>query len=83
MYGLFLSDEAWLNGTNALLGIVTVAAVFAIGAAIFHDVVLKFRQRARARQHFVFDQHALHVPEFGLTMADGGEPVNDKPESKN
>jgi len=82
MYGLLLSDEAWLKGTNALLGIVAALAVIAICSAIFHDIMLKFRERAKARRHFVYDQHLFRVPELGLTMADGGEPLNNKPESK-
>ena len=72
MYALLLSDEAWLNGTNALLGIVAAIALLAIGSAIFHDIMLKIRERAKARRHFVYDQHLFRVPELGLTMADGG-----------
>jgi hypothetical protein len=77
---MFLSDEAWLNWTNALLGIAAGVALLAICAAVFHDVLTKMRERARARRHFVFDQHSIHVPDLGLTMADGGEPLNGKPE---
>ena len=84
MFALLLSDEAWLNATNALLGIVAGIALIAIASAVFHDVLLNIRKRAQERQHFVFGQHALHVPELGLTMADGGEPINARePESKN
>jgi hypothetical protein len=84
MFGLLLSDESWLNATNAFLGIVAGIALIAIGSAVFHDILVNIRKRARERQHFVFNPHALHVPELGLTMADGGEPVNgDQPESKN
>ncbi len=82
MFALLLSDEAWLNATNALLGIVVAVSVIAIGGAIFHDVLNKFRERSAARQHFVFDHHAMHVPELGLTMADGGEPIDEKHEPK-
>lgn len=74
MFALLLSDEAWLNATNALLGIVTVIAVVAIGGAIFHDVMSKVRSR---RRHFVFDSHSMHAAELGMTMADGGEPIDD------
>lgn len=80
MLAFLLSDEAWLNATNALLGVVSAIAVIAIGGAVFHDLMLKVRAR---RRHFVFDTHAMHVPELGLTMADGGEPVDEgKPEKK-
>ena len=83
MFGLLLSDEAWLNGTNALIGIVAGIALVAICSAVFHDIMINIRKRAQARQHFVFDHHAMHVPELGLTMADGGESVNHKAETKN
>ncbi len=80
MFAFLLSDEAWLNATNALLGIVTAIAVIAIGGAVFHDVLAKIRQR---RQHFVYDSHSMHVPDLGFTMADGGEPIGeDHPEKK-
>ena len=81
MFGLLMSDEAWLNGTNALLGLVCAVALIAIAGAISQDVLEKIRKRAAARQHFVLDRHSVHIPELGLTMADGGEPINDKPSS--
>lgn len=84
MFALLLSDETWLNATNALLGIVAGVALIAIGGAVFHDILANIRKRTQERQHFVFTPHALHVPELGLTMADGGEPIDtDNPESKN
>jgi hypothetical protein len=82
MFNLLLSDESWLNATNALLGIVTLACVVGLGAALFHDLANKVRSRAQERRHFVFDDHALQVPDLGLTMADGGESVNSEPEQK-
>ncbi len=74
MFGLLLTDEAWLNLTNATLGIVTLVCVIAIAGAVFHDVANKIRERTRARAHFLYDNHTLAVPDLGLTMADGGEP---------
>lgn len=77
MFTAFISDEAWLNGTNALLGIVAGLALLAIAGAILHDVLQNARQRTQTRQHFVFDPHVANIPELGLTMADGGEPTDD------
>ena len=47
------------------------------GGVVFHEVANRIRSRARERGHFVYDQHAVHVPELGLTMADGGEPTGE------
>ena len=47
MFGLLMSDATWLNVTNAVLGIVTLTALLAIGAAIFHDIANKARARVR------------------------------------
>ena len=82
MFTLLLSDESWLNATNALLGIVTLVCVIGLGAAIFHDVASKVRARAAERRHFVFDEHALHVPELGLPWRTAANPSTPQPEEK-
>lgn len=82
MFALLLSEEAWLNATNALLGIVVFACVVAIGGAIFHEVASRVRARAQARNHFVFDAHSVNVPDLGFTMADGGEPYKEDDQKK-
>ena len=64
----------WLNITDIVLGLVTLACVLIVGTAIAREVLARVANRARA------DSHALAVPELGLTMADGGEPIH--PESK-
>lgn len=82
MFALLMSGEAWLNATNALLGIVVFACVIAIGGVLFHEIANRVRARAAERGHFVYDQHAVHVPELGLTMADGGEPTEEREPEK-
>ncbi len=82
MFALLISDEAWLNGTNAMLGIVAAIALLAVGSAVFHDVMAHLRVRAAERRHFVFDDHSIQVPELGLMMADGGEPIQPPEEKK-
>ena len=62
----------WLNVTDIVLGLVTLACVAIVGTAVLREVFSRLAKRVRA------DSHALAVPELGLTMADGGEPV--KPE---
>ena len=64
----------WLNLTDIVLGLVTLACIVIVGVAVGREVLARFAVRVRA------DTHALAVPELGLTMADGGEPV--KPETE-
>jgi len=79
------SDEAWLNMTNAILGIITLVCVLVVVFGVFQTVMDKVRSRVRSRGVFVYDDHAMAVPELGLTMADGGERIvkqNDKQNEK-
>ena len=78
------SQTLWLNLTNLALGIVTLLALFVVGFGVAQEVLAK---RRRARELAGMDEevrHLLHVPELGLTMADGGEPLPDpnSPERK-
>ena len=59
----------WLNLTDIVLGLVTLACVAIVGTAVLREVFSRLAKRVHA------DSHALAVPELGLTMADGGEPV--------
>lgn len=77
------SDESWLNATNAILGLVTLVCVLVVAFGVFQTVMDKIRSRASHRSVFVYDDHAITVPELGLTMADGGERIdNPKPDPK-
>jgi hypothetical protein len=64
----------WLNITDIALGAVTLVCVALVAQAVLREVLARVRNRipAALRQ----DSHAFAVPELGLTMADGGEPVN-------
>jgi hypothetical protein len=73
----------WLNLTNVALGVVTLLALLAVGAAVGWEFVLRLR---RAREMRAIDTeletvihagspYSLSVPGLGLTMADGGEVV--------
>lgn len=48
MPGQLVAGEAWLNGANVLLGVAAVIVLIAIGAAVFHDILQHYRERARA-----------------------------------
>lgn len=63
-----------LNIANAALGIATLIAVVMIGWAAFSEVA----ERVRARWAAMADDHAFSVAGLGVTMADGGEKVDEK-----
>jgi hypothetical protein len=69
----------WLNVTNIALGLVTLICILAAGTALFHEVTIRMRKRALVPAH---DDHALFHPDLGLTMADGGEKLDDSPQRK-
>ncbi len=89
MFGVDWSDPQtlWLNLTNLALGLVTLAAVVMVGFVVVREMVSR---RQKARELNTLDTelntmlggvsaHALHVPELGLTMADGGQPLASPP----
>ena len=85
-----MSDPAtyWLTVTNIALGLVTLICCAAVALGIFQELAAK-RKRSSAMSkldHEVsdlvasYDGHAFHVPNLGLTMADGGDPIGKKEE---
>jgi len=86
MFGLNWSDPQtlWLNIINLSLGLVTVVCIAASGYGVLQDVRERARKRAsdraieRAAMNVVsgLGGHAFDMPGLGLTMADGGEPVD-------
>ncbi len=74
MYGADGPDTFWLDFTNIALGLVTLACVLAIVAGVASEL----RQRLRARAAAAEDDHAFATPELGVTMADGGERIDER-----
>ena len=70
-------ETFWLNLTNVMLGVVTLACAVALFYGLAVDLLAKARKRVEMAglDREVTDLHALHLPELGLMMADGGEPV--------
>jgi len=71
----------WLNVTNIALGVVVVLALLLVAYGIIWEVMIRHRKHTGLRDvdtemnkmlnaDFA---HTFHVPELGLTMADGGE----------
>ncbi len=80
----------WLNLTNIALGVVVVLAVLIVAYGLVSELVLRHRKsrgaaamddEVNAMLHDEF-AHSLAVPEFGLTMADGGEHVKPETDKK-
>jgi len=63
----------WLNLTNIVLGLVTLVCCVVIGRAVFKELFATERKRA----HVEADDHAFALDGLGLTMADGGEKVEE------
>ena len=73
------SEILWLNLTNAGLGLATLAGIAALAWAVLRD--LREKAKSRVAVHDL-DPHAAFLPELGLTMADGGEKVDEDEEKK-
>jgi hypothetical protein len=88
MFGVNWGDPQtlWLNIINLSLGLVTLVCCAAIGYGVLQDLRERSRKRASARAMdrevgalvTGFDAHSFDMPGLGLTMADGGEPI-EKP----
>jgi hypothetical protein len=64
----------WLNVTDIVLGLVVLACIAFVGQAVLREALARFSAKFALPQ----DRHSLAVPELGLTMADGGEAVDNK-----
>ena len=74
----------WLNITNFALGLVTLVALLVVFLSVGWDLLahkVKTPSRVDLRnidadlKALLHGSHSFTVPEFGLTMADGGEKV--------
>jgi hypothetical protein len=73
MFNLNDSETLWLNLTNIGLGLVTLMALVAVGYTVARELIDRARARATA------DNHIFAHPDLGLTMADGGTPLQKQP----
>jgi hypothetical protein len=73
MYGADGPDTFWLNFTNIALGLVTLFCVIAIVGGVVRELLLRWERRAAALE----DDHAFATPGLGVTMADGGERIDE------
>jgi len=88
MFGVDWNDPQtlWLNLTNFALGIATLAALGAFTYGLLGDLVT-LRKRSKVMDNLGDEvrnlvgagtgAHLMPVQGLGLTMADGGEPVQE------
>ena len=68
------TEILWLNLTNAGLGLATLAGI----GVLAWSAVREFAERAKSRVSVHSpDPHSAFIPELGLTMADGGEKIDE------
>ncbi len=83
----------WLNMTNFALGIITLLALVVVFGAVGWDFIVRKAKRVHGVEEINLNtldadlremlrgSHTLSVPGLGLTMADGGERVDSKPDA--
>jgi hypothetical protein len=77
MFDLNDPNTFWLNVTNIALGVVTLICCVVVGYGVVQEVLIRVRKRKES--HVEVDDHALLVTDLGITMADGGVRVDEKP----
>ena len=83
MFGPTDSDVLWLTLTNIALGGVTLVCLLVVGVIVFREVTARSRKRVTVPVYN--DDHAFNLYDLGITMADGGERVDEQalPKGKN
>ena len=71
------TEVLWLNLTNAGLGLATLAGIVVLAWAALREAAE--RAKSRVSVHHL-DPHSAFIPELGLTMADGGEKIDEDEE---
>lgn len=69
-------ETIWLNLTNAALGLVTLICLLAVIYVTVKEAIDRWVVKGRIPVES--DTHAFHIEDLGITMADGGEPVDEK-----
>ena len=85
-----MSDPStyWLTVTNAVLGLVVLVCCVAVAVGVVQELAARRKRAAAASQLdrevaglvSAYGSHAFQVPGLGVTMADGGEKLDEKNE---
>ena len=84
-----MSDPStyWLTFTNAALGVVALICCVAVAIGVIQEIAAKHKKASAMSKldrevadlvNSYQDGHAFHLPELGITMADGGEEIGKK-----
>jgi hypothetical protein len=68
-------NTQWLTATNVLLGLATLLVVSVVAAATIREILWRVEAR-RLRSRAL--RRALDLRELGITMQDGGRPVDEE-----
>ncbi|MCU0454511.1 MAG: hypothetical protein MUE68_12730 [Bacteroidetes bacterium] len=68
-------ETLWLNLTNAALGLVTVICIVAVVRVALQEWL--WRTTEQAKLALPDDTHAFDIAGLGITMADGGERLDE------
>jgi hypothetical protein len=68
-------ETMWLNLTNAALGLVTVICIVAVVRVALQEWL--WRATEHAKEVLPDDTHAFDIAGLGITMADGGERLDE------
>jgi hypothetical protein len=66
----------WVTTINVVLGLVTLCCVALIGSVVVNELLERWFGRVLGTT--TADPHTIGVRGLGLTMADGGERVDDE-----
>lgn len=80
MFDLFNSQTGWLTLTNAVLGLAVFVCILAVGRVVIQE--LRVWASNRIHKLIAHDDHAFDLKSLGITMADGGEPINEMTRGK-
>ena len=82
-----MTETWWLTATNLALGAIVLICAVVVTAAVTREVTARMYKRAKVSAEIdrdmrtlmaEFDDHAFVNPELGITMADGGEKIEQK-----
>jgi len=73
---MFESETLWLTVTNVALGAVTIICLFVVGRIAVREIGERVRARAAVLSRA--DDHAFVFSDLGITMADGGEALDER-----
>lgn len=74
MFDFSNPETMWLNTTNLVLGAVTLVCVLVFAGVLVKELLHRAKVRATVP---AFDDHSFAYPDLGITMADGGEKIDE------